>query len=291
MTNCLQLRIPPLPQFLTIGFSIWPVGAQHFGRTFDVYDLLLVRSGMLHMTEESHAYDVGPGEMLLLEPGISHIGHKACEEPTEIYWVHFKHEPAISRLPDHQISWSVPVREGRDSDLAPQEQYLYVPKFSSYDQVAVEPILEEMLRLRSSLTMEYALNLQQLLGRLLSQLQASLRSGRLGSRSSVLAAQVMRYLEVHLREPYHAAHMEQELHFNEDYAARCLRKHTGLSPLQYHHVVRMEEAKRLLSTSELSLQEVGDHVGYEDYNYFIRVFRKTVGCTPSAFRRSVYRYV
>ncbi|MGG1554504.1 AraC family transcriptional regulator [Paenibacillus ferrarius] len=291
MTDCLQLRIPPLPQFLTIGYSTWPAQTQHFGRTFDVYDLLLVRSGMLYMTEGEQAYEIGPGEALLLEPGVPHIGHKACTEPTGIYWVHFKHESPAARLPDHQVAWSVRVREGRDSDLAPQEQYMYLPKFGTYDRVAVEPILEEMLRLRRSLTMEAALDQQLLLGRLLSQLQASLRTERLGSRSSLIAAQVMRYLEARLREPYHAARMEDELHFNEDYAARCLRKHTGLSPLQYHHVVRMEEAKRLLRTSELSLQDVGERVGYEDYNYFIRMFRKTVGSTPSAYRRSAYGYV
>lgn len=170
MTNCLQLRIPPLPQFLTIGFSIWRIGAQHFGRTFDVYDLLFVRSGMLHMTEGAYALMWAPAEC-------------CCSN-------------LASRTSAIKLARSRPRFTGS--------------------------ILSIML---------------------LSQLQASLRSGRLSSRSSVIAAQVMLYLEVRLREPYHTAHMEDELHFNEDYAARCLRKHTGLSPLQYHHVLRMEEAK------------------------------------------------
>lgn len=291
MVDCLQLRIPPLPQFLTGGHALWPMGMQHFERSFEVFDLVIVCKGTLYMTEDGTAYDIRAGEMLLLEPGRTHRGHAPCTEPTEIYWVHFKHEAPVAQLQDKQVAWSARVREGKDSDLVPQEQFLYLPKYGALDLITVQPTLDELLRLRLSLTMEHAAHIHVLLGKLLSQLQTSLNSQRRGRRSYAVAEQVMRYLEARTSSPYVAARMEEELHFDEDYAARCLRKHTGLSPLQYHHMVRMEAAKRLLLQSPLSLQEIAVQVGYGDYNYFIRMFRKTVGQTPGAYRNRSYGYV
>ncbi|MDQ1910089.1 AraC family transcriptional regulator [Paenibacillus sp. GD4] len=291
MVDCLQLRIPPLPQFLTGGHSVWPVGMQHFERIFEVYDLLLVFDGTMYMTEEDKSYSIRGGELLLLEPGRRHVGLKPCEEPTDIYWVHFKHELPHGRLQDKQVEWSVPVRAGRDQDLTPQEQFLYLPKYGAFDRTALKPILDELLQLRSTLTMDHAVDIQVLLGRLLSALQSSLRSDRRRSRSYAVAEQVMRYLEARTGEGYQAGRMAEELHFDEDYAARCLRKHYGMSPLQYHNRLRMEEAKRLLRHSTLALPEIASLVGYGDYNYFIRMFRKTVGSTPGAYRNQAQGYV
>lgn len=85
--------------------------------------------------------------------------------------------------------------------------------------------------------------------------------------------------------------MADALHFNADYAARCLRRHTGMSPLQYHHSVRLEEAKRLLLGSGMPVQEVAEHVGFADVNYFIRMFRRIAGVTPGAYRQSAVGFV
>ncbi|CAG7631732.1 AraC family transcriptional regulator [Paenibacillus allorhizosphaerae] len=289
--DCLQLLIPPLPQFLTAGHSVWRPGMRHFPRTFDVYDLLIVCSGTLYMSEEDQEYEISGSGMLLLEPGRAHIGYRPCTEPTEIYWLHFSHSPAVQRLPEKSVAWSAVVRQGTDSDQSPVDQYLYLPKHGPVELNPLLPMLEEMLRLRSSLTMEHAIDLQVLLGKLLTQLQSGLRGNRRGSRSLAVADQVKRYLESRLAEPYRAERMAEALHFDVDYAARCLRKHTGLSPLQYHHVIRMEEAKRLLRQTGLPVQAVAAQVGYADYNYFIRLFRKTVGASPGVYRHAASGYV
>lgn len=42
---CLEFPIPPLPQFVTVGHAVWSPGDRHFARTFNVYDLLLVKRG------------------------------------------------------------------------------------------------------------------------------------------------------------------------------------------------------------------------------------------------------
>lgn len=289
--DVIQLTIPPLPQLLTVGHSVWRPGMRHFERNFEVYDLIMVRTGTLFMTEADIPFEVKAGELLLLEPGLTHCGHAACEEPTEIYWVHFKHPKPAGKLARKQIPWSTRVRQGTDNDLSPAEQSLFLPKYGKADLAPLLPVLADMLRLRDSLTLEHAVDLQVALGRLLSQLQAGLRAEIHSSRSYAVSEQVKAYVQARVTEPLRADRMAEELHFDIDYAARCLRKHTGMSPLQYHHALRMEEAKRLLTHSGLPVQEVAAQVGFGDYNYFIRLFRKTVGVTPGVFRQSAQRYI
>jgi AraC-like DNA-binding protein len=183
------------------------------------------------------------------------------------------------------------VRKGSDSDLHPSEQALYLPKYGTIDLNPLISTLEDILKLRDSLTLEHAVDLQVALGRLLCQMQSGLRANRRSTRSYAIAEQVKLYLRGRLGEPFQAQKIASELHFDFDYAARCLKKHTGMSPLQYFHLLRMEEAKRLLVHSTMPVQEIAALVGITDYNYFIRLFRKTVGITPGSFRESSQSYV
>jgi transcriptional regulator GlxA family with amidase domain len=67
--------------------------------------------------------------------------------------------------------------------------------------------------------------------------------------------------------------------------ARRFRAATGLPPLQYVHAIRIEEAKQLLETGSLSVEEVGSAVGYQDPAAFGRLFKRQAGLTPAAYRR------
>jgi transcriptional regulator GlxA family with amidase domain len=60
---------------------------------------------------------------------------------------------------------------------------------------------------------------------------------------------------------------------------------TGMSPLEYVHTLRLEEAKHMLETSEQPVEAVANEVGYEDTSFFGRLFRRKVGLTPASYRK------
>lgn len=60
---------------------------------------------------------------------------------------------------------------------------------------------------------------------------------------------------------------------------------TGMSPLEYVHTLRLEEAKQMLETGELPIEAVANEVGYEDASFFGRLFRRKVGLTPAQYRK------
>jgi transcriptional regulator GlxA family with amidase domain len=60
---------------------------------------------------------------------------------------------------------------------------------------------------------------------------------------------------------------------------------TGMTPLEYVHTLRLEEAKHLLETTSQPVEAVAGEVGYEDAAFFARLFRRKVNLSPAQYRR------
>ena len=60
---------------------------------------------------------------------------------------------------------------------------------------------------------------------------------------------------------------------------------TGMSPLEYVHMLRLEEAKQMLEAGDEPVEAVAEQVGYQDSGFFSRLFRRKVALTPAQYRR------
>jgi AraC-like DNA-binding protein len=66
---------------------------------------------------------------------------------------------------------------------------------------------------------------------------------------------------------------------------RLFRKHLGITPSAYRERLRFEQACRLLHTTDLSVKEISERLGYCDQLYFSAAFRKRAGYPPTVYRR------
>lgn len=66
---------------------------------------------------------------------------------------------------------------------------------------------------------------------------------------------------------------------------RRFRAATGRRPIEYVHEVRIDEARRILESSSIAVDDVGFSVGYQDPTFFRRLFKRKTGLTPAAYRR------
>jgi AraC-like DNA-binding protein len=283
--RCLELSIPPLPQLVTAGHANWAPGMQHFRRRFQVFDMLIIQKGTFYITEDEQEYSVNEGELLILEPGLTHFGHRPVDSLTEIYWVHYVHPETHRVIESDHIPWSSVLKAGTDSDLVPPQQSMYLPKHAKVETALLTPLLDQIVQVHQSLTLRNALRLHALSGELLERLQ-SVASANLNSRAYQLCERVIQYLQKHMLRPFDSQHMEQALHYHFDYLSRCLKQYTNMSPLQYMHHLQIERAQVLLRQSELSIQEIAEQVGQPNVNYFVRLFRKQIGLPPGKYRSS-----
>lgn len=75
-----------------------------------------------------------------------------------------------------------------------------------------------------------------------------------------------------------------EAHLNPAYFSSLFKQSTGISFKEYLNLVRIEESKRLLITTEFSIIDIAIGIGFEDQSYFSKVFKKYTGVTPKQFR-------
>lgn len=66
---------------------------------------------------------------------------------------------------------------------------------------------------------------------------------------------------------------------------RRFKDATGMTPLEYAHTLRLEEAKQMLEASDDPVEAIALEVGYQDASFFGRLFRRQVSMTPAQYRR------
>ena len=75
------------------------------------------------------------------------------------------------------------------------------------------------------------------------------------------------------------------VHLNPVYFSTLFKSITGTTFTNYLQEVRIEAAKNLFKTTQHSVKAVCKMVGYSDLNYFTQLFKKSIGVTPSSYRR------
>lgn len=96
-------------------------------------------------------------------------------------------------------------------------------------------------------------------------------------------------VQLWLADNYHrstpVARMIEMSGLSERSFIRRFQAATGYRPIEYVQTLRLEEAKQLLESTQTPIEEIAAEVGYEDSNFFRRLFRRTVGVTPAKYRR------
>jgi transcriptional regulator GlxA family with amidase domain len=98
-------------------------------------------------------------------------------------------------------------------------------------------------------------------------------------------ARCQQWIAEHYDEESPVSAMVQMSGLAERSFKRRFARATGMSPLEYVHTMRLEEAKHLLETGDASVEAIANEVGYEDASFFGRLFRRKVGITPAQYRR------
>ncbi|UYZ63116.1 helix-turn-helix domain-containing protein [Hymenobacter weizhouensis] len=95
------------------------------------------------------------------------------------------------------------------------------------------------------------------------------------------------YFAQHHEQPLPTVqHFADALHVSPAYLSDMLRTLTGQTTQQHIHNALIEQAKRLLLTTSLTISETAFRLGFEYPQYFSRLFKSKTGLTPAAFRFS-----
>ena len=106
---------------------------------------------------------------------------------------------------------------------------------------------------------------------------------------NITPEELVKAVELYIRTNYKneitLENIAKSLNFSPDYLSRIYKKSTGQSPLKYLILLRINEAKRLLTINlDLDIKTIGELVGYSDQYYFSRIFKNQTKYYPSEYR-------
>lgn len=97
---------------------------------------------------------------------------------------------------------------------------------------------------------------------------------------------VKRYVREHIQDDIYIADIAKQVFLNEQYLMRTFKKSTGVSILEFITGERLWLAKELLINTNYPINRVADMVGYGNYSYFTKIFKRNTGLTPQGFRQA-----
>jgi AraC-like DNA-binding protein len=234
------------------------------------YLLVYTLHGQGILSYGGQEYTVSPGQVFFIDCRQRQYYAQTGTEPWEIYWVHFNgngcsaYWKAICQTADGQPG----------EPLAWAEQAAFVDPIRLLLQLCTKPGLQTDI-----------LASQQVVSLLTTVLLAA---GRLEPRARDHSPAVQAVLDRLQQQPAEAislADLAATVSLNKQYLLRLFQRETGLTPLGYQQALRISQAKKLLRTTDLTVQMVAEKVGLDNGNYFIRLFKRLEGLTPLAYRK------
>ena len=222
--------------------------------------ILLVLSGSGYVRHKEHKLLLHQGDAMLLDCYRPHC--YGTGGGWSILWLHFEGASARSMLRAAGDDVRV-LPPGRWSyDLQKSMELIY----GMFSDTACRP---DDARIHAEITRVLSLFLS-----------TAERDGNERSMDDIAAL-----LSDHLADPLTTRQLAAIAHISESQLNRQFRRHKGMSPHQYRMEARLNAARYLLATTDLSLPAIAGQCGFHDASSFANLFKRRIGVTPGAYAR------
>lgn len=262
-----QIRVVDFSSFVYINNSENWRFSLHSHQNF--CELIYIVSGEGTYIVDTCQYFVKEGDLVLINKDVSHVQISNPENPLTL-WNLSIHLSASDELGENMIlpdDWE-PVLPCKDIKAAVEE--------------CCQEIFREMTNRSDNyeaMCIWWAERYLLLVKRLLNA-----EGKRILKRKNSLVEEIKQYIDKHYMEDITLNCLAVEFHASKYYIAHQMKNEYGTSPINYLIDKRLGEAQNLLNTTSKSITEVAALVGYENSNYFNKIFNKKVGMNPSEFR-------
>ena len=255
------------------GAGYFPEARHHFIERPNGYPdhiLVYVVEGCGWYTINGVEHALKKDSLALIPPNVPHGYGTDNKHPWTIYWITFGGESSTeyaSYLPANELQTPVAA------SIRPRVVSLFLELFqilhhghSARNLIHASKVLEHMLALL-------------FLG------NEALVTGPGVPRSRDIARSIQ-YMRMNLQNNPTVNELAAQTNMSAVQFWRLFKKQTGYAPIEYFIRLKIQLACQYLSTTDRPLKSIADNLGYEDYYYFSRVFRKIMGISPALYRQN-----
>lgn len=240
------------------------------GRELNEYQLLYLTEGegVFHSTTVREA-PLREGDLWLLFPGEWHSYHPNPRKGWKSYWIGFKGRNMDDRVRAGFLSPQKPIYHVGFSDSIVR---LYK---QAYDAAIEEAAYSQQL-------MAGMVNL--LIGMMYSK-ERNIQLSRNQAHVDLISRARLRIRES-LESSLTIQQVAEEMGISYSNFRKLFKEHTGISPAIYQQDLRLQRAKEMLSTTDISVKEIAYRLNFESPDYFSAKFKAKTGRRPSELRPS-----
>ncbi len=240
------------------------------GRELNEYQLLYLTEGegVFHSTTVREA-PLREGDLWLLFPGEWHSYHPNPRKGWKSYWIGFKGRNMDDRVRAGFLSPQKPIYHVGFSDSIVS---LYK---QAYDAAIEEAAYSQQL-------MAGMVNL--LIGMMYSK-ERNIQLSRNQAHVDLISRARLRIREA-LESSLTIQQVAEEMGISYSNFRKLFKEHTGISPAIYQQDLRLQRAKEMLSTTDISVKEIAYRLNFESPDYFSAKFKAKTGRRPSELRPS-----
>ena len=241
------------------------------GRILNEYQLLYLTEGEgIFQSTNQKPTRIKEGDLFLLFPGEWHTYHPLPQKGWKSYWIGFKGRNVDDRVRAGFLSPTKPIYHvGFSSEIV----HLYDEAFSkakeeaAYSQQTLAGIVNHLVGLMYSLERNIILNKDYNYADIMNRARLRIRE----SLESNLTIQKI----------------AEELGIGYSNFRKLFKEYTGVAPAMYQQELRLQRAKEMLSTTNISIKEIAYRLNFDSPDYFSAKFKIKTGRKPSDFRREM----
>jgi len=257
----------------------------------DEIEFVLVTSGTAVFQIESSLYEVHEGEIIIIGAGELHSAYNhSSENICTCKSLIFNSEMLSSKSSDAiQIKFINPLINNQ----------LILPHHLSCKtetEIAIKTFLTELINTLDSKDSNFELMAKSYLYMIFSKVmlmvthkntQESLNINNIDRIGNI--KNILNYIHQNYSKPLTIKELSSKLNISEGHFCRTFKSFTFKTPIDYLNYYRTTKAQDLLINTDKKILEVCMDVGFNNLSYFINIFKKNTGYTPSSFRKKHLR--
>ena len=235
------------------------------------FQLLYIAAGKAHFFFQGVEQIVPAGNMVIYRPKEEQKYRYYGSDQTEVFWVHFTGNNVKNIMRQYGIADSAHV--------------IYTGTSLEYKRIFTR-MIEELQMCKENYEELLVLLLRQLFILIQRRILSPPKTTNNFWESEIELATT--YFHEHYRTAISIESYASSRGMSTSWFIRGFKEYTGATPMQYILSIRITSAQSLLETTEYSVAEISQIVGYENPLYFSRIFKKQSGLSPSEYRKQVW---
>lgn len=247
-------------------------------------ELIIIKKGKGKIYVDLQPYIVSAGDMILVLPGQLHAIYQLDHLSMEYENILFL--PRLLYAQNHDLCTSDYMRPFFENTfLIPS--YIH-PDLPDYEQLS--SCIRAIDQLCANPGFGYELGVKGYLFQfffLLFSNHIDASAKRLRNRQAMKLKEILFFISSHYAEPLTPSIVAKEVNFSSSHFMKFFKYHMGCTFTEYLNDYRLSIASTQLASTNKSILELSEEIGFTNLSYFNRLFKKKYGMPPRAYRNSI----